>query len=39
MALLTGWTYRKSHVINYAAGAGTLYQKQIKHIHEDRSVE
>ena len=27
--LLTGWGYRKSHVINYAAGAGTLYQKQI----------
>jgi hypothetical protein len=29
MAWLTGWSYRKSHVINYAAGAGTLYQKQI----------
>jgi len=29
MAWLIGWTYRKSHVINYAAGAGTLYQKQI----------
>jgi hypothetical protein len=29
MTWLTGWTYRKSHVINYAAGAGTLYQKQI----------
>jgi len=26
---LTGWSYRKSHVINYATGAGTLYQKQI----------
>ena len=30
MAFLTGWTYRKSHVIEYAAGAGTLYQKRIK---------
>jgi hypothetical protein len=29
MTWLTGWSYRKSHVINYAAGAGTLYQKQI----------
>jgi len=29
LAWLTGWKYRKSHVINYAAGAGTLYQKQI----------
>jgi len=29
VAWLTGWGYRKSHVINYAAGAGTLYQKQI----------
>ena len=29
MAWLSGWSYRKSHVINYAAGAGTLYQKQI----------
>jgi len=29
MTWLTGWTYRKSHVINYAAGAGTLYQKQV----------
>jgi len=26
---LAGWSYRKSHVINYAAGAGTNYQKQI----------
>jgi hypothetical protein len=26
---LTGWTHRKSHLINYASGAGTLYQKQI----------
>lgn len=29
MGWLTGWGYRKSHVINYAAGAGTLYQKQV----------
>jgi hypothetical protein len=29
MVWLTGWGYRKSHVINYAADAGTLYQKQI----------
>jgi hypothetical protein len=29
MGWLTGWGYRKSHGINYAAGAGTLYQKQI----------
>jgi hypothetical protein len=26
---LTGWTYRKSHVINNATGAGTNYQVQI----------
>ena len=26
---LTGWTYRKSHVINSASGAGTNYQIQI----------
>ena len=26
---LTGWTYRKSHVINYAAGAGTNYQVKV----------
>jgi len=26
---LTGWGYRKSHVINYASGAGTLYQVKI----------
>jgi hypothetical protein len=26
---LTGWTYRKSHVINYATGAGTGYQVRI----------
>ena len=26
---LTGWSYRKSHLINYAAGAGTLYQTQV----------
>jgi hypothetical protein len=26
---LTGWSYRKSHVINYAAGAGTLYQVKV----------
>jgi hypothetical protein len=29
MAWLTGFSYRKSHVIQNAAGAGTLYQKQI----------
>ena len=29
MTWLTSWNYRKSHVINYAAGAGTLYQKQV----------
>jgi hypothetical protein len=29
MAWLTGWTYRKSHVINYAVGAGTNYQVKI----------
>jgi len=27
---LTGWTYRKTHVITYAAGAGTNYQIRIK---------
>jgi len=26
---LSGWSYRKSHVINNATGAGTLYQKQV----------
>jgi len=30
MAWLTGWTYRKSHVINSANGAGTNYQVKIK---------
>lgn len=29
MAWLTGWSYRKSHVINPATGAGALYQKRI----------
>lgn len=29
MAWLTGWGFRKSHVINAATGAGTLYQKKI----------
>ena len=29
MAWLTGWGLRKSHVINYAAGAGTLYPVKI----------
>lgn len=29
MGWLAGWGYRKSHVINFAAGAGTLYQKMI----------
>jgi hypothetical protein len=27
---LTGWTYRKSHIISYAASAGTNYQIRIK---------
>jgi len=27
---LTGWQYRKSHVINSASGAGTNYQVRIK---------
>ncbi|PVX27584.1 MAG: hypothetical protein CW716_01505 [Candidatus Bathyarchaeum sp.] len=26
MSWLSGWDYRKSHVINYAADAGTGYQ-------------
>jgi len=30
MTWLTGWTYRKSHVITAQTGAGTGYQKQIK---------
>jgi len=30
MGWLTGWTYRKSHVINSASGAGTNYQVKIK---------
>ena len=30
MAWLTGWGYRKSHIINSAAGAGTNYQICIK---------
>jgi hypothetical protein len=29
MTWLTGWGLRKSHVINYAAGAGTLYPVKI----------
>ena len=29
MGWLTGWNYRKSHIINAATGAGTNYQKQI----------
>lgn len=29
MAWLTGWSYRKSHTINSAAGAGVNYQKKI----------
>jgi len=29
MAWLTGWSYRKSHVINPASGAGTNYQVRI----------
>ena len=28
-AWLSGWGYRKSHVINYAAGAGTNYQMKV----------
>ncbi|MDH7607713.1 MAG: DUF2341 domain-containing protein, partial [Candidatus Bathyarchaeota archaeon] len=27
---LSGWNYRKSHIINYASGAGTNYQIKIK---------
>jgi len=30
MAWLSGWQYRKSHVINSASGAGTNYQIKIK---------
>jgi len=30
MAWLSGWNYRKSHVINSASGAGTNYQIKIK---------
>lgn len=29
MGWLAGWNYRKSHIVNAAAGAGTLYQKMI----------
>ena len=29
MGWLTGWLYRKSHIINAATGAGANYQKQI----------
>ncbi|MEM3577582.1 MAG: DUF2341 domain-containing protein [Candidatus Bathyarchaeia archaeon] len=29
MGWLTGWSYRKSHIINYASGAGTNYQVRI----------
>jgi len=29
MGWLTGWTYRKSHIINPASGAGQNYQKRI----------
>jgi hypothetical protein len=30
MTWLTGWGYRKSHIVLQAAGAGTLYQTKIK---------
>lgn len=30
MAWLSGWLYRKSHIINHASGAGTDYQIRIK---------
>jgi hypothetical protein len=35
---LTGWQYRKSHVINPAGGAGTNYQKQIT-VHYDSGTD
>jgi hypothetical protein len=31
---LVGWNYRKSHVINHAAGAGTDYQVRIRTYYE-----
>jgi|GEM_PF-5253699 len=38
MGWLSGWTYRKSHVINPASGAGTLYQKRVK-VHYGAGVD
>jgi len=35
---LTDWTYRKSHIINFATDAGTLYQKQIT-VHYGEGVD
>jgi len=35
---LTGWTYRKSHVINYVAGAGTNYQVKVK-VHYGSGID
>jgi hypothetical protein len=32
---LTGWTYRKTHMVNYATGAGTLYQINITVYYAD----
>jgi hypothetical protein len=38
MVWLTGWSYRKSHVIEPATGAGTLYQKQVT-VHYGNGVD
>ena len=32
---LSGWQYRKSHVINSASGAGTNYQVKVKVYYKD----
>ena len=36
---LTGWTYRKSHVINSASGAGQGYQVKIKAYYKKPPIE
>jgi hypothetical protein len=38
MGWLSGWSYRKSHEILAAAGAGTLYQKQVT-VHYGSGVD
>jgi hypothetical protein len=36
---LSGWSYRKSHVINNATGAGSNYQVEIKACYNDSNID